>query len=220
MAGNPPTTKNEVSQSTRSWITIALLLCTFVIPLIGVVGVFVMWFWTTWKKWVKILITIPFTLIPLSIIFLIFYIFIARPFQFVGDSMYPTFKNNEYIMANILAVRTVGLKDGDVIVFQSPLDMDKDLVKRVIGIPGDTVELIDGYVYVNEKKLDESAYLNSDVRTYGGAFTKDLQPFTIPANNYYVLGDNRPFSSDSREWGLVPHKNIIGKVDFCYWNCK
>ena len=70
----------------------------------------------------------------------------------------------------------------------------KDFIKRVIGIPGDTIELVDGYIYLNGKKLDESTYLSSDVRTYGGAFIKDGQPFTVPAGNYpgLALHSSRP----------------------------
>ncbi len=157
------------------------------------------------------------TVLLAASIFLVIYIFLFRPFQVSGDSMYPTFKNGEYILTNLIALRTNGLQRGDVIVFQAPPDQEKDFIKRVIGLPGDTVELKNGYVYINSKKLDESAYLHNDVRTYGGAFLKDNQPIIVPDNNYFVMGDNRPFSSDSREWGLLVRTKVIGKSFFVYW---
>jgi signal peptidase I len=157
------------------------------------------------------------TILLAASIFLVIYIFLFRPFQVSGDSMYPTFKNGEYILTNLIAVKTNGIQRGDVIVFIAPPDHEKDFIKRVIGLPGDTVELKSGFVYVNGKKLDESAYLASDVRTYGGAFLKDNQPFTIPSDDYIVFGDNRPFSSDSREWGLLTKQAIIGKSMFVYF---
>lgn len=157
------------------------------------------------------------TVLLAASIFLVIYIFLFRPFQVSGDSMYPTFKNGEYILTNLIALRTNGVQRGDVIVFKAPPDREKDFIKRVIGLPGDTVLLKDGFVYINDKKLDESAYLHSDVRTYGGSFLKDGEPYTIPAGNYIVMGDNRPFSSDSREWGLLPANMIIGKSFFVYW---
>ena len=157
------------------------------------------------------------TVLLAASIFLVIYIFLFRPFQVSGDSMYPTFKNQEYILTNLIALRTNGLQRGDVIVFQAPPDQEKDFIKRVIGLPGDTIELKQGFVYLNGKKLDESAYLHSDVRTYGGAFLKDSEPFTVPDDNYFVMGDNRPFSSDSREWGLLPRSKVIGKSFFVYW---
>lgn len=157
------------------------------------------------------------TVLLAASIFLIIYIFLFRPFQVSGDSMYPTFKNGEYILTNLIAVRTNGIQRGDVIVFIAPPDHEKDFIKRVIGLPGDTVLLKNGYVDINGKQLDESAYLTSDVRTYGGAFLKENQPFIIPTGNYIVMGDNRPFSSDSREWGLLPANMIIGKSFFVYF---
>ncbi len=150
-------------------------------------------------------------------VFLVIYFFIARPFQVSGDSMFPTYKDREYIFTNILGIKLGHIKRGDVIVFKAPIEDDKDFIKRVIGLPGDTVELKGGYVYVNGQKLDESAYLSSDVRTYGGTFLADNFEKKVPAGSVFVLGDNRSYSSDSREWGLLQEKAIIGKSFFVYW---
>jgi len=157
------------------------------------------------------------TILLAASIFLVIYIFLFRPFQVSGESMYPTFKNKEYILTSLISLRFEDPKRGDVIVFKAPTDNEKDFIKRVIGIPGDTVSLKDGFVYVNDSKLDERAYLADTVRTYGGSFLREGQPVTVPPGSYLVMGDNRPYSSDSREWGWLTKKDIIGKSFFVYW---
>lgn len=173
-----------------------------------------------WKKIYAFFIDTMQTILLAASIFLVIYIFIARPFQVSGDSMFPTFKNGEYILTNLIGLRFGSLQRGDVIVFIAPIDHEKDFIKRVIGLPGDTVLLHDGSVYINGKKLDESAYLASSVQTYGGAFMKNDQPITVPSDEYLVMGDNRPESSDSREWGFVTKSAVIGKSLFVYWPLK
>src|SRR5438105_14688409 len=142
------------------------------------------------------------TVLLAASIFLVIYIFLFRPFQVSGESMYPTFKNKEYILTNLITLRFGNPKRGDVIVFKAPLDREKDYIKRVIGEPGDVVLLKDGFVYINGTKLDENGYLGADVRTYGGRSMKDGEPVTVPQGEYLVMGDNRPYSSDCREWVL------------------
>jgi signal peptidase I len=157
------------------------------------------------------------TILLAASIFLVIYIFLFRPFQVSGESMYPTFKNKEYILTNLITLRFDDPKKGDVIVFKAPLDKDKDFIKRVMATEGETLYLKEGFVYVNNQKVDESAYLASDVRTYGGGFLKENEPVTVPQGQFIVMGDNRPFSSDSREWGLLKRDNVIGKSFFVYW---
>ena len=157
------------------------------------------------------------TILLAASIFLVIYIFLFRPFQVSGDSMFPTFKNKEYILTNLIVLKLEKLKPGDVIVFKAPTDQEKDFIKRVIGTPGDSVSLKEGFVYVNGKKLDEHGYLGSDVRTYGGAFLHEDEPVTVPDGDILVMGDNRPYSSDSREWGFLKIKDVIGKSFFVYW---
>lgn len=120
-------------------------------------------------------------------------------------------------MTDLISLKVGDPVRGDVIVFKAPTDNEKDFIKRVIGLPGDSVMVKDGFTYVNGKKLDESPYLKDDVRTYGGNFLHEGQPFTVPVGSYIVFGDNRPFSSDSREWGLLTRKAIIGRSVFVYW---
>ncbi len=131
--------------------------------------------------------------------------------------MYPTFFDRQYILTNIITLRFGRPKHGDVIVFKAPNDPEKDYIKRVIGVPGDTVMVRNGDVYVNDRILDQSSYLKPTVKTYGGAFLKEGVAVGVPPDYFFVLGDNRPGSSDSREWGFVPIKSIIGKSFFVYW---
>lgn len=160
--------------------------------------------------------TIQSILIAASV-FLVIYIFLFRPFQVNGQSMFPNFHDQEYVLTNLITLRFGQPVQGDVIVFKAPPDPDKDFIKRVVGLPGDTVMVKDGSVYVNGSLYDESSYLKDDVKTYGGAFLKDGDTTTVPSGEYFVMGDNRPYSSDSREWGFVPSGNIIGKSFLVYW---
>ena len=103
-----------------------------------------------------------------------------------------------------------GPQHGDVIVFLSVDGSDRFLVKRVIGLPGDTVEIKRGIVYSNGKMVDERGYIDNP-----GVYTMDA--VKVPADKYWVMGDNRTGSSDSRSWGLLPRKNIVGKASVSYW---
>lgn len=131
--------------------------------------------------------------------------------------MFPNFHDKEYVLTNLISLRFGPVVKGDVIVFKAPPDPEKDFIKRIIGVPGDTVMVQGGNVYVNGQQYDESSYLNPSVRTFGGTFLKDNDTITVPTGEYFVMGDNRPYSSDSREWGFVPAGNIIGKSFFVYW---
>jgi signal peptidase I len=150
-------------------------------------------------------------------IFLVIYMFFFRPFQVNGESMHPNFEDGEYVLTNLITLRFHDPVQGDVIVFKAPPDPEKDFIKRVIGVPGDSVMLKDGDVYVNAKLLDQSGFLSSDVKTYGGSFLKEGEPITVPEGEFFVMGDNRPYSSDSREWGFVKREEVIGESFFIYW---
>ncbi|PIT89421.1 MAG: signal peptidase I [Candidatus Levybacteria bacterium CG10_big_fil_rev_8_21_14_0_10_36_7] len=169
------------------------------------------------RKIYSILVDLIETLVVAGAIFVVIYYFLFRPYQVNGESMFPTYHDGEYILTNLITLKIDDPKRGDVIVFQSPTNNEKDFIKRIIGQPGDTVKLQDGKVYVNDQELDESVYLSSDVRTYGGSFLADGTQVTVPTDNYFVLGDNRNFSSDSREWGFVSKGELIGKSLVVYW---
>lgn len=146
------------------------------------------------------------------------YMNLYRPFQIAGDAMHPTLQDNEYYIADIRSAKSGNVSSGDMVVFRAPKDPDKDYVKRIIGVPGDKVMIKDGDVFLNSQLLEEK-YSNGAI-TYTGAFIGDGEERTVPKDNYFVLGDNRPYSSDSREWGFVPKENLVGKIMFCYYNCK
>jgi signal peptidase I len=167
------------------------------------------------KIWLFILDTGQ-TMLFAGIIFAIIYFFLFRPFQVSGESMYSTYENREYILTNIIGQWFDSPKRGDVIVFKAPEDPDKDFIKRVIAMPGDTFYLKDGAVYVNNKKLDET-YLNQGVKTFGGAYIKENKKYTVPQGEFLVMGDNRTNSSDSREWGYLKKDHIIGTSFLVYW---
>jgi signal peptidase I len=157
------------------------------------------------------------TLLLAAAVFLVIYVFLFRPFQVNGSSMYPNYYDREYILTNIIALHFEEPKLGDVIIFKSPENPDKDFIKRVIGTPGDKILIKNGDIYINGKILDESHYLDPSVKTNPGLFIKEDTEFIASKDEFFVLGDNRSNSSDSREWGFVPKENIVGKSFFVYW---
>jgi signal peptidase I len=140
-------------------------------------------------------------------------LFLYRPVKVEGTSMMPGLLDQERLFINQFSYR-FGLGDikrGDTVVFWYPEDTTKSYIKRVIGLPGDSVSVQDGSVYVNGKKLEEDYVPEEyrDDRPYG--------PETVPPNQYFVLGDHRISSNDSRAWGFVPRNYIYGKAVFVFW---
>ena len=160
------------------------------------------------------------SLVVAGAIFVIIYFFLFRPFQVNGASMYPTYENGELIITNIVTLRFQPIKRGDVIVFKAPPNEEKDFIKRIVGMPEERISAQGGNVFINGNKLDESSYLPLEVKTYGGSFLNENSPVSIPAGSYFVMGDNRNFSSDSREWGFVQKEKIIGKSFVVIWPIK
>ncbi len=136
-------------------------------------------------------------------------VFIAQPFVVEGLSMYPTFGDGDYLIIDELTYRLEDPVRGDVVVFRYPNNPSIFYIKRVIGLPGETVEITKGIVHITKTDgttltLDES-YVVAEDATYSGETT-------IGPEQYFVLGDNRPKSSDSRVWGLLPKQDIMGKA--------
>jgi signal peptidase I len=138
-------------------------------------------------------------------------IFLYQPVRVEGTSMLPVLEDQDRLFVNKLAYRVGDIQRGDVVVFLYPHDHEKSYIKRVIALPGDTLRIDHGQVYVNEKKVAEP-YV--PVR-----FEDDRsQPeITVPAHEYFVMGDHRSISSDSREFGAVDRSLIYGKAAFVYW---
>jgi len=150
-------------------------------------------------------------------IFVIAYLFLFQPHQVRGSSMYPNFHDGDYLLTDKISYRLNQPKRGDVVVFVAPKNEEYEYIKRIIGIPGDTVSITeDDRVKINNEILNET-YLPSDFKTFGGSFLEIGKTVNVSQGEYFVLGDNRNHSSDSREWGFVPRKNIIGKAWFKYW---
>ena len=151
-------------------------------------------------------------------IFMLFLVFVAQPVVVDGSSMLPTLHEGERLIVNkmiyykIESVSWGHIQRGDVVVFWYPKEPDKSYVKRVIGLPGETVEIRNGTVYVNGEMMQEN-YLDGSYNQSGANY----QAKKVDEHYYYVMGDNRDNSSDSRYWGLVPEKYIYGKVFFRYW---
>lgn len=156
------------------------------------------------------------TLVIAGAIFVVVYAFLFRPYQVSGLSMFPNFEDKEFVLTNLISLRLSSLQRGDVVVFHAPIDKNKDFIKRIIGLPGDNVGVKDGDVYVNGKKIDQS-FLPSNLKTNGGTFLPTGQQVVVPEGEYFVMGDNRDYSSDSRDWGFVTRQEMIGKSFFVYW---
>lgn len=156
------------------------------------------------------------TLVIAGAIFVVIYAFLFRPYQVNGRSMDPTFEDGEYVLTNLIDIRLGKLERGDVVVFNAPVDKDKDYIKRIIGMPGDNVKILGGKVFVNGHEINQS-FLPSDVYTNPGSYLGEGEEIVVPPDNYFVMGDNRNFSSDSREWGFVPKDKIIGKSFIVYF---
>lgn len=165
------------------------------------------------------------TLVIAVCVYFVIHLFAFQPHEVLGQSMdgIANFHNGQYILTDKVTFNLRDPKRGEVIVFKYPLDKSKDYIKRVIGLPNEEVMLKDDKVYIfNEQHpegfaLDESDYLANDVVTSGRSFLEEGQKRKIPSGDYFVMGDNRPQSSDSRTWGLVPSEDIVGRSFFRYW---
>lgn len=152
------------------------------------------------------------TAILLLLLLLIFHVAVQN-FHVDGQSMEPTLHNQEYILVDKASYLFEPPARGDVIVFEYPLNPQEDYVKRIIAIPGDVISVINQKVIVNGVTLHESYVNPDDPYNPYPSFTNHI----VGPNEYFVMGDNRGNSSDSRQWGFVPRQNIIGKVDLVYW---
>lgn len=156
------------------------------------------------------------SIVVVMAILVMVYLFGVSPQEISGQSMYPFFDNGEYILTNKIEYKLNDPKRGDIVVFKSPQNKEIDYIKRIIGLPGDRVNLIDGKYYLNGKVLSEP-YLPPNLYTFAGSFLRENSEIVVPPGRYFVSGDNRPHSLDSREFGTVPRGDIIGKAILRYW---
>lgn len=155
--------------------------------------------------------------------------FIVQAFKIPSGSMIPTFQIGDRIFVNKFlygakvpftdlkfpAVREP--KRGDIIVFISPEDGKKDFVKRLIAVGGETVEIKNGKIYIDGRVIEEPASIRSVYYSNAGDYGQEAQVIKVPKDSYYALGDNSSSSRDSRYWGFIPKKNLLGRVIVIYW---
>lgn len=146
-------------------------------------------------------------LVSLAIFFFV-YIFLVQPHRVKGESMMPNFHDGELLLTEKVTYRFSQPDRGDVIVFRAPNTTNVDYIKRVIGLPGEQVRVKDGSVFINGEKLDEP---------YETQLTSGTEEVTIGEDQYFVLGDNRGASSDSRSFGLISKNAIRGRTWLVYW---
>ncbi|MFA5142772.1 MAG: signal peptidase I [Candidatus Omnitrophota bacterium] len=174
------------------------------------------------KEWVE-------SIVIAVILALIIRTFVVQAFKIPSGSMIPTFQIGDRIFVNkflygakiplfdtnLPAVRQP--KRGDIIVFISPEAPKKDFVKRLIAVGGEKVQIQDGRILVNGNVVEEPSSIRSVYYYNSGDYAKEGQVIEVPKDSYFVLGDNSASSRDSRFWGFVPKKNLLGKVIFIYW---
>ncbi len=140
-----------------------------------------------------------------------FVIFLYQPVKVEGTSMLPGLEDQERIFVNKFVYRLEPISRGDVIVFRYPKDPSKSYIKRVIGVAGDRIHIVEGLVYVNGEPLSED-YVPQQYVDW-----RSQPEITIPAGSFFMMGDHRNMSSDSRDFGPVAEKFVVGKAVFGYW---
>ena len=147
--------------------------------------------------------------IALTLIIFLVIRFAIQSYRVSGLSMLPGLQTDDYVLVNKIAYLFHAPERGDVIVFHYPHDTSEDFIKRVIGLPGDTVTLDNKTVQVDGVVLHEP-YISE-------AYNPSGKTIKVPMDEYFVLGDNRPLSDDSRDWGFVPKADLVGKAVIVYW---
>lgn len=173
------------------------------------------------KKIAEFVLDIFETLVIALSIFLVVYIFLLQPHQVNGQSMEPNFQTGDYVLTDKISYVFGEPHRGDVVVFEAPpgahcpTGTGCDFIKRVIGLPGETVEVKNNHYYINGTLLDEG-YIPTTTETRTGQYTEN-RAIKLSEDEYFVSGDNRQNSSDSRAWGPVNKSMIVGKAFFRYW---
>lgn len=158
------------------------------------------------------------TIVIALAIFVVMYLFLVQPHQVRGASMEPNFQNGEYLLTDKISYRFRDPQRGEVVIFKAPKNPEFDYIKRVVGLPGEHVKIEKGMIYINGKPLAEQYLPREPV--FAGQFLQEGQEIILGREEYFVLGDNRNHSSDSRDWGTVTKDGIIGRALLRYWPIK
>lgn len=169
-----------------------------------------------WKNLGSHFINLFETFIVIAAIFLLLYQFVGQPHRVSGSSMVPTYLDNDFILTDKLTYRFQNPQRGQVIILKNPQNEAVDFIKRIIVLPGDSIKISGGLVYLNNQLLNEP-YLPAGTITSGGNFLHEGETVTAGVNQYFVFGDNREHSSDSREWGPITKEEIIGRAFLRYF---
>ena len=168
-----------------------------------------------WEKFRGYFIEFFETIVVVTAIFALIYLFVAQFHKVSGNSMIPTLQSNDYLITEKISYRFGKPKKSDIIVLKNPRDESQDFIKRIIATSGDTIKIEKNSVFINGVVINEP-YLPSGILTRSGGFLTEGSEIKVGTNQYFVFGDNRNHSSDSREWGPVTKKEIVGKAFFRY----
>lgn len=149
-------------------------------------------------------------------IFFFVYLLIMRPHKIKGASMSPNYPDGEYLLTEKVTYYLRDPQRGDVVVFTPPTSEVDEFIKRVIALPGERIMIKEGRIYINDKLLKEP-YIANTMKTNAGTFLSEGQTFTVPTDLYFVMGDNRPNSSDSRYWGPITKPKMSGRAWVIYF---
>lgn len=152
-----------------------------------------------------------------AIIALVIRTFIASPYKIPSSSMRPTLVEGDRIFVNKFIYRFREPQRGEVIVFKFPLNPKRVFIKRLAAFGGEGVEILDGRLLIDDKNITHPEPLSQRDYYNRGDFGREGEPVKVPEHSFYVLGDNSKNSRDSRYWGFVPEKNLIGKASFIWW---
>lgn len=158
-------------------------------------------FFTIWS-FLKIIIIAALIVLPIRY-------FLFQPFIVKGESMVPNFHSGDYLIIDEISYKFTEIQRGDVVVLKYPLDQSQRFIKRIIGLPGETVEIRNGRIIIHQ---NEEELMLSEKYLDNSLITKGDVKISLGENDYFVLGDNRQFSYDSRSWGILPKNNIIGRA--------
>lgn len=162
------------------------------------------------KEWVE-------PVVIAVILALIIRTFVVQAFKIPTGSMRPTLIEGDRILVNKFIYKFKEPERGDVIVFKSPEDRKKDFIKRLVGLSGEEIEISNGTVLINKKAVNSDSVLRERYYYNRGDFGREGQSVIIPDDAYYAMGDNSISSRDSRYWGFMPKKYLIGKAFLIYW---
>lgn len=151
------------------------------------------------------------------ILALIIRTFIVQAFKIPTGSMRPTLMEGDRILVNKFIYKFKEPKRGDIVVFRSPEDKKKDFIKRLVALPGETLEISNGMILIDNRVVDKDSVIRERYYYNRGDFGIEGQAIEVPEDVYYVLGDNSISSRDSRYWGFLPKKYLIGKAFLLYW---